>query len=499
MNRLATTALLSAMLAAGASSGAAAQQGKCDINDGSPYQLNSAKIYLDKVRGGKLDEQPQHLRDAVRVLTDNGDKISNQIGRNYLLGQTYAQWMQQKAIPSISPMTPVVKRSTIGLTTDPDQTIDLVAAMDTAFEAVVAANPACAATVHPYRQNVYVPLVNASVTLLDSNKVDSAAALAREALLALPNGPHAYNVLASVAQRKNDVPTAIEMNKKLIAATENDTSFKKVREVAMYNLGVLVIGQAEAATGAERKARASEAAQMFRDYLKQSPDDGNAKSALARSLALAGDTSAVASIYSDMTQNPAKFSDVQLFEAGVGAARAGRQEEAAQLFNAGLAKNPYYRDALFNLATTYFTLKQYDKMLPVVQRLVAVDPSNPDDWRLMAGAYQGLSHEQTDAKLKKAQTDSLLKYIVKSDSLPVRVAFSAFGHQGATAMLDGSVENRSASTKTYTLDFDFLDATGNVIAKKSVTVGPVAPKATAPFQVQVVQSGIVAYRYAALQ
>lgn len=499
MNRKATTALLSAALTVWAASGAAAQQGTCDINDGSPYQLNSAKIYLNKVQGGKLDEQPQHLRDAVRVLTDNGDKISNQIGRNYLLGKAYAQWMQQKAIPSITPTTPITKRGTVGLTTNPDQTIDLVAAMDTAFSAVEAAKPECKATLRPYRYNVHVALVNKAIALLDSSKVDSAEALANEALVAFHNGPYALNLLANIAQKKNDDAAAIAMYKQLIDATGNDTAFKKMRDVAMYNLGVLVVGQAEKATGDERKTRANEAVQMFRDYLKQQPDNANAQSALARALALAGDTSAVASLYDEMLEDPSKHTDVQLFEAGVGAARSGRQETAVKLFTAGLEKNPYYRDALFNLATTYFALKQYDQMLPVVQRLVAVDPDNPDDWRLMAGAYQGLSRAQTNPKLKKAQTDSLLKYIQKSDSLPVRVAFSTFGHTGATTSLEGTVENRGTSAKSYTLDFEFLDPTGKTIATKSVTVGPVAPKATAPFRVDVTQSGIVAFKYAPLQ
>jgi hypothetical protein len=44
--------------------------------------------------------------------------------------------------------------------------------------------------------------------------------------------------------------------------------------------------------------------------------------------------------------------------------------------------------------------------------------------------------------------------------------------------------------------FEFLDKDGKPVAAQEVTVGPVEPKKTAPFSVEVSQAGIVAFRYA---
>src|SRR5215213_1688349 len=61
MNVLRTSALVAAAFAVTAE---AAAQAKCDINQGSPFQLNSAKIYLNKAQSssGKVDEKVKHLQ-----------------------------------------------------------------------------------------------------------------------------------------------------------------------------------------------------------------------------------------------------------------------------------------------------------------------------------------------------------------------------------------------------------------------------------------------------
>ena len=49
-----------------------AQAKKCDINEGSPYQINGARTYVVMAANAKKpDEIPKHLANAIRVLTDN--------------------------------------------------------------------------------------------------------------------------------------------------------------------------------------------------------------------------------------------------------------------------------------------------------------------------------------------------------------------------------------------------------------------------------------------
>src|SRR5687768_16124918 len=124
-------------LALTAGSAVAGAQEKCDIEVGKPFQVNSAKIYYGKAAnpGGKADERHKHMRDAVKVLTERADRIGNPTGRNWMLGKTLILWTQQQGVPQVGP------RKTYGYTENPDQTVDVLAAADTALTVVEQAMP----------------------------------------------------------------------------------------------------------------------------------------------------------------------------------------------------------------------------------------------------------------------------------------------------------------------------------------------------------------------
>ena len=62
---------------------------ECKINDGSPYQLAGARNYVTMAANAKYpSEIPKHLANAMKVLTENPDKIKNETGRHYLLLRT---------------------------------------------------------------------------------------------------------------------------------------------------------------------------------------------------------------------------------------------------------------------------------------------------------------------------------------------------------------------------------------------------------------------------
>ena len=481
-------------LALTAGSAVAGAQGKCDIDVGKPFQVNSAKIYYGKAAGGgKPDERHKHMRDAVRVLTERADKIGNPAGRNWMLGKTLILWTQQEGVPAVGP------RKMYGYTENPDATVDVLVAADSALTAVEQAMPQCADSVSFYRRLAWVPIINSATQLVNAGQVDSAAKLAERSLMILREGPNAYYILSNVAQQKNDVPKQLEYLQKTVDAASSDTSFKKIRQQSMFNIAVLVQNQAASAEGAERDRLNKRAIELYRGYLQENPSDANAQAYLARALAASGDTASVASIYAEMLANPTKFTDIQLFEAGVTALSAEKFQEATQLIESGLKLNPYYRDALFNLANAYFRMNDAQRMQPVLKRLVEVDPDNPDNWRLYAGYYQLLEKAEKNAARKKALTDTLIKSIELFQKMPVKVSFSGFTHQGATHTLTGQVENLGDAAKSFELKFEFLDKSGQVVATQTANVGTVAPKESKPFTVSVNQSGIASYRYASVR
>src|SRR5438552_18208335 len=101
-----------------------------------------------------------------------------------------------------------------------------------------------------------------------------------------------------------------------------------------------------------------------------------------------------------------------------------------QTYRAGLAKNPYYRDALYNLTGISFMLKDTARVLLLAQRLYAVDPMNRLTLAKVAGAWQLVGKK-----------DSALYYITLADSLPLEVTVGKFIPNEQGAVLEGLFTN----------------------------------------------------------
>jgi tetratricopeptide (TPR) repeat protein len=196
-----------------------------------------------------------------------------------------------------------------------------------------------------------------------------------------------------------------------------------------------------------------------------------------------------------MLANPSKYGELTLVHAGVVATRNGRQADAAKLFDAALVQNPMSRDATNNLAATYIQNNQYSKAFPLIDKLIAMDPSNPDNPLLYAFAYQGMYKGTKDKKLQKIYTDSLVYWNNKSENAPVKLTVTEFTRRPTETTLGGSIENRGTTAKTYTVSVDILDKSGNVIDAQTTTVGPVAAKSSAKFKITSTKGGAYGYRY----
>lgn len=507
--RYATGAAL-ALLAAATSTAAA--QGKCELNTSSPFQLRSAEIYMSKLGGGKPSEVEKHAQNTVEVLTKDAEKINNVAGRTYLLGRVLQWW---SARPGVG-WTP--KRGDIGYVTNPDAQIDLAVAIDSAFDAMVAAAPECAARADTIRRQAWTSQVNTASKNLNEDQLDSAEVYLKRAEILLDNSPYNAYFRAVLLQKRGE-PAAEQFQKAYELATaeaKTDSNVAQIRRQSLYNAGVLVLEEAGKAEEAQRAPMMKLAAQRFEAYLAEypnSPQASTVQGALARALAASGDTSAAVGLFSKMIEQPSTYTPLQLFEASVAAVRAERIDDAIKLMELGLERNPYYRDAIFNLATLYHRRKNYEKIAPLAERLLELDPNNPDNFRIYAGALQGPAERykaqaeelqkqrgkkaEFDATMKKlqAQNDSVLKYVQLSQEAPVRVTVQNMQTSGATTTLTGTIENRSDAAKAFDLKFEFLDAQGNVVASESTTVQTDA-KGSQSFRLEASGEGIVAWRYA---
>lgn len=465
----------------------------CDIDESKPQAIARATFSMTRAQAAqRTGNATKDLRDVVAQASSPAAN-ANPVARAYLLGQAYILFLDQPGI------TPIVTRSTIGLTTDPTATIDLFAAADSAWSIVEATSPGCAALGKQWRQQkAWLAVTNQAINALNANKFDSAEIYAKRALVLDRNAPYAYSILASVAKNKKDFATAAQYWKKTLETAGTDTAFSDVRDRVLFDMATAVTARVEAAPAAEKRALAREAINAWNAALAGTKDDFQhtfAMQNLATLYVTAGDSMSIAKIYAPMLANPARYGEQTLMQAGVIASRFKRPDDAAKIFSAVLERNPYQRDALNNLAAQYIFQNQFDKVFPLVTRLTDVDPSNPENWMLNAYAYAGLVKATKAPKLNKQYTDSLVFYTGKADKLPVKITFTEFSRSSESTQLGGTIENRSTAAKTYPLSVDFLDNKGTVLFTETVSVGPVPPKGTKEFTIKAAKGGVSAFRY----
>jgi hypothetical protein len=378
-----------------------------------------------------------------------------------------------------------------------------VVAIDSLFDAVAAASPDCAPETSDWRQQKpYIDLLTASIAAMQAQQFDSAAALAEKSLLLYDKSPFAYQVLASVAHQKKEVPKQVSNWKRVLETAEGDTAYAEMQRQAWMYLGDIYATQADAAADASAKLQlAKQSSEMYRAFLAVAPTDPNApaiRSNLSLVLRMAGDTASIPTIYADHLANPAKYSTADLFSAGTIAGQANRSADAIQLFESALKGAPYHRDALYNLTVSLLSEKKYAEMIPVAQRLVAVDPGKKDNWSFIAYAYHSLqAAAPANTPQKKALTDSIVKYSAIGDSLKYDVTVETFSPRDSSASIGGTIQNLDEKApQTVRIKVEFLNNQGVTVATKEETVAAIPAKGSASFAVQNQPGvGIVAWKY----
>ncbi len=489
----ALTTIVVAVPALAQNTTAASTNATCEIEQGKPQTIARATLSLTRAQSLMKGGDPmKDLKDIVGTLTAPGFKNENPVGRAFLLSSAYVFLLDQ---PGVQPVGP---RSAVGISADPTATIDLFAAADSAITVVEQSSASCAAYMAPFRQQKpWLNATNSAINALNDNKLDSAEIYARRSLTIDRKSPYAYSVLASVAKIRKNYPMMLEFSNKAIAAAGTDSTYADIRARTGYDLASMYTLRAIDATGAEKKSLAREAinAWMPLTMSKEDVQGTTVISNLAKMYVAAGDSAQLNKVYAPLIADPGKYSEGALLQAGVIASQIKRPADAAILFNQVVTRNPYQRDALNNLAASYIQSGSPEKVRPVVDKLVALDPSNPDNWLLYAFNYVGMLKTTKDPKLTKQYNDSLVFYNTKSEKMPLRVGFTEFSRSNEGTQLAGNIENRGTASKTYVLAVEFLGPSGNVLDTQTANVGPVSPKASQPFRIKSTKTGVAGYRY----
>lgn len=505
---------------------AGAQEQSCDVNEGRPNQVAQALLSVQIASGtANPAEAAKQLTKAVKLLTDNGEKMDNQPGRNLVLGKALVLWSTQ---PNI---TLVTSRGTLGYSTQPEVQVDLAAAIDSAFKVVETAVPECVGETSKWRgQQPFIDLVNSAIELLPVS-ADSAGVQANRAIMMNPYSPYGYVILAQVKQQKGEAGEAFPLYRKSVELASKDTIYDDIKHQSLMYLGNLNADSADAATdSAAKKAYVRAALDAFNGVVAE-VNEGQmasmARAGLCRVAIASGDTAELRQTYKAPLENPAAFSYSDVMNAGVCLARAEMTKEATSLFRAAYQKNPWHRDALSNLAITLIQANQHEAALPFTGRLLQVDPNNEENLQLAVLAYAGMVKKYRDARtggasaatktgakqaaskpklsaavsdslfrIEKAYTDSAVATSDRRDKLAYAVTLNDFSASDQKAVVSGLVRNQGQESKPITVEVQFLDKDGNVIQTQTSDLGTINAGETSRFSVTAVPgTGIAAFKY----
>ena len=471
----------------------------CNIDPNSPKELAIVSLKFQQARAGTNPEQRKlALMSAMKELETKPERFAkNPAGFNYVLSQVLSVWALE---PGIGFMP---TRGALGLSTNPTEPYDIVAHLDTSFSVISTALPPCATEVGQLRQNdAWLALTRRALDASNTQQLDSADFYAMRSLRLSNVSPYPHYVLGNVANARGDKKAAVGHWKAVIKVAGTDTTYRDLRNSSTYYIGMTQLESAAALKGAEQQTAARDAAASFKELLLVNPegaDTPNIMNSMADAMRLAGDSLQITTIYAPLIASPDKYNDFSLTMGGVIATRANKTDDARQLFEAAVRYNPASRDALRNLAATYYAKEDFKKMFDPAARLVAIDPNNFEGWMLFAYGAQGLALGTKVPAEKRAWTDSLVKYRTIADGLPAKVDVASFQRASASSTLVLSVEQAAAKPGTYSVTAEFLDKAGNVIGTDTKSVGPIEKGKKADVTLKATVPGVYGYRYKALK
>jgi tetratricopeptide (TPR) repeat protein len=481
--------------AAAAAAAAAPQADPCPIELMQPTGLGIANLQRSKLANVKtVDDGNKVMRDVTKLLFDP-KQATNPMGRDLLLGEFVTFYIT---------LADSAKRGDIGFPGDKTQYVDLLKVADSLFTLIENGEPKCKLTTLGWRNyKPYTDRIKAAYAAVGANALDTASKLAQRAMILNHSGPQPYDVLWRVAKAKNDEANAIMYLQLAADKLEGDTLNSVVRSNFLFTLGRLQQEYGDAKTDKAQKDKLyRDAAKPYLQVLKEFPTGDEAPFAMqgiSISAAITGDTSLSNAAVAVIKATPEKFTDQTVAQAGVLSTAAGKTADAVMFFGIAAKMNPYFRDYLYNLAAMMYEAKQTTDMIPVVHKLVDIDPNNPDDLMLFTYGFSGVQNATKDPAIKKAAIDSVMYFGKLAEAMPARVSFSDFERQQNRTVLVGSVENRTKEAKSYSIDFEFIGKDGTVLQKSTATVASVAPGASGSFKIDFPIGGVFGYRYGPLK
>jgi len=393
-----------------------------------------------------------------------------------------------------------------------------VGGVDSAFSKAQIIEESCEIDINQHRQNSWAALANAGLEAQREGDVDGAINAFRHASLLFRDLPHVVSNLGVLFANSGQDDSAAKYFKQAldisIKAAESDTSLVADRNNTAMNLALMY----------QRLGQHREAIPILHQYLAWDPGNLDARKALSFSfrgadMADSADALDNAVVEALSKQDLDSLDTADIMNIGVAAFNGKHYPEAAEAFAKVVSRNPYNRDAVYNLANSYLAFgvdnkaiadslaetdaakaaaakqratEAFNKLVEVGAKLEAIEPMNEDVYRLIGQGYRGL--EKTDEVLKAAE---------KLVGLPVNIEMQSFGPTKNGARLVGSAIGREPMNATgeaipktaFTLVIEFVDASGQVVDSKDAQIPVIEAGADHQISVEAKGANITGWRY----
>jgi tetratricopeptide (TPR) repeat protein len=378
-----------------------------------------------------------------------------------------------------------------------------VAAADSAFDRAEELHPAYKEETRPYRLNAWIAAFNKGVTHIQAGETDAAIA-AMEAANAVYDGrPEALTALGQLYLQKNDAQKAEQAFRAGLEilrgparqglSPEDEAKWLANEENAVLMLANL-LGDSQ---------RDAEAATLYEEFLKTHPDNASAKTNLGVVLMRAGKADEARQIFTDLMARE-DLEDSQLFNIGVGLFRAEQFELAATAFERAVTAVPYSFDALYNYgqalyayaaelekarqpndaAATRKLVETYTKMGEAAKRVLEIDPTNRNTYMMLAQAHRSLG--ELDPSTAEESKRAVLATLQEHEAVPFEVKNVQVTPGEGKYSVMGNIKNIKATAGTpLKINFQLVDKAGTVLGQQEITVTAPAAEESERFTAEI--------------
>lgn len=262
-------------------------------------------------------------------------------------------------------------------------------------------------------------------------------------------------------------------------------STARAEAVSRSRAALEALGHQAVSDSAAAEAGYQPAITAYREVIIAYPGNADAATTLASIYAQVGRKAEAATVFDGLLAHGADLSPTELYDLGQRLVQAKLLVLGTRAYSLALERNPYQRNVLAELASTYVANKDTGNALATARRLVALDPLNKAALRVAAQAWE-----------LRGQRDSALKYGSLSDTLTVDISIASLVADRGGVTVTGVASNLgSAASRPFAITVELLDAQGAVQASQAIEIPALPSGGTQQFEAKGSGPGIVGWRY----